>query len=140
MNAEHLQLLARWQLRNNHRWVWSGATSLILGIVIALLIVRGNAENPKVNLADSTKEMLAHAPPRVSDELNAALNYEKAFNAHIAFPGLKDDAPETNIMREGSFFDHPAVRAHITANFALYDEVEAAAKKHDADWKLDYNQ
>src|SRR5438309_1808021 len=109
-----LQSLARWRLSNAHRGFWQFLFTPVLALVFAILMLRGDAEDPHKNHIESKKALLALAPPPVPDAENAALNYNKAFAAFAKYTGPQEDDPVANLNREGAFFENPAVTTFLS--------------------------
>ncbi len=135
-----LQSLARWRLSNLHRGFWQFLFTPVLALAFAILMLRGDAEDPRKNHIESKKALLALAPPPVPDAENAALNYRKAFTAFVGFPGPWNDDPVMNLGRESAYFETPAVASFLTSNAAAYTLLEAATDQQRCNWNLDYSQ
>ena len=139
-DSTQLQSLARWRLSNAHRAFWQFLFTPVLALVFAILMLRGDAEDPRKNHIESKKALLALAPPPVPDAENAALNYRKAFKAILGYAGPQEDNPESNLGREGAYFEKPAVATFLASNAAGFTLLEAATDQQLCDWKLDYSQ
>ena len=139
-DSNALQNLARWRLSNLHRGFWQFLFTPVLALAFAILMLRGDAEDPRKNHIESKKAVLALAPPPVPDAENAALNYRKAFAAFVGFMGPWNDDPENNLGREGAYFETPAVASFLSSNAAAFTLLEAATDQQRCNWNLDYSQ
>ncbi|MCY3021381.1 MAG: hypothetical protein NTW87_20395 [Planctomycetota bacterium] len=135
--------LAAWYLRDRHRRVWRLPITVALVIFVAVLLVRGTADDPKAHLEASRAALLALAPPDVPAAENAALDYARAHKAKVAFPRAPGkqqwpDDPHVNVTKETALLDFPQVHAYLASNASAIQLLYAGAAKPRCNWGLNY--
>ncbi|MGD0092584.1 MAG: hypothetical protein ABSE73_21930 [Planctomycetota bacterium] len=134
---------AAWYLRSAHRRLWMLPLTAGLVVVVALLLLRGTAEDPAENLKASQAALLALAPPAVPKEENAAEDYALAQKAKVPYSssaalGSPRNDPSTFITKESRLFENPDVQAYVAKNAAAIQHLYAGAAKARCNWGLNY--
>ena len=147
VNARRMDQIARWSRWPWHRVFWRLLLSGGLAIVFAMLLMRGDGEDPRPNLAQSRAAVLALAKAPVPDAENAALDYVKSSAAWVSDARVKAtlppsdtklDLPDVVLYRPSAEIEKPYVQAYVLANATYLSLLEAAAQKSRCDWKRDY--
>ncbi len=131
--------MAAWYLRHSSRGAWNVLLTVALVPVICILILRGSAEDPRVNIVKSKADLLALAPPHVPDDQNAAIDYAAAQKAKARFGGKSEDDPTRNLYKPSAFFESDAAQQHVAANQKAVELILDATSKAKCDFKLDYS-
>jgi hypothetical protein len=132
--------LAAWWLSCGKRLLWVLPFNLGVLLVLAVLLLRGDAEDPNANFEKSRAALLALTPPHVPDEENARKIYELAIKAKVAYSGPDDDNPLYKVQSEGesNFFERPSVLAFWQANAKAIGLWKNGAQKERCDWNINY--
>ena len=138
-DAANARAVAAWRLRWGHRALWSLPLNAGLILVAAVLLLRGEAEDPRANYVKSLAALLALAPPPVKKEENAFEDYKLAQLAYVGFTGASDDNPFWKTNDDSKYFDDAATLALWSANATAIGHLQAGAQKERCDWGIDYS-
>jgi hypothetical protein len=130
--------LAAWHLYTDERMLWVVPLTAGLLLFLALLLVRGQAQDAQRNLAQSTADVVALNRVLPPPELNAAPDYAAAELLRVAFTGNQSEHPESNLSKSGEFFSSTAMKAFLAGNATAIAAFKAASLKPECDWNLDH--
>jgi hypothetical protein len=136
--ADPRTALAGWYLRGGLRGFWQ--LPLILGglLLLALLLLRGLAEDPHENLRVSRARLKMLQPPDVPDEENAALVIESALAARVKYTGPNEFNPEMILGRGHKTFERPEVQLYFAANANVMRQLLVAAEMEKCSFQVDF--
>lgn len=137
LTCANYKVEAAWCLRSGHRLIWSLPLTAGLMLVIAVLLLRGNTEDPKANYARSLGALMAFVSPPVPKSENANEDYKLAIKSYVAYSGPSESNPLWHTDDDSKYFDDPATLTFWSANATVIRHLQAGAQKERCDWGID---
>ncbi len=148
LDESDIPLLADWYYRPRWRMLWSLPFTVGLMVVIAALLLRSSAEDPRVNFEASKKALLALAPPPVPKEEDAWADYQLAEKAMVPWTGqdelnpselkLSEPSPLWETASENKYFEAPETQQFWAANAQAIAHLLRAAQNDRCSFGIDY--
>jgi hypothetical protein len=119
--------------------LWVPPFSAGLVFVIGLLLVRGDAEDPRENFDASTKALRALAPSPVPKEEDAWGDYQQAAAALKPWTGLDDWNPLWSYYCENKYYETAEAQAFWAANRPAIADLLRGVQKERCSFGIDYS-
>jgi hypothetical protein len=130
--------LAAWYLSAGARFLWNVPLLAGLLICLALLMLRGPAEDPQANLLATQAELESYNPSPIPPAEDAAGIYTQAAAVTVPFSGEVEDNPLYWYAYPSQALEAPQVKAHLAANANAIQLLYAAAQKDRCNWGFNY--
>ncbi len=136
--AQSNAALAAWYLCGRHRLLWNVPLTAALLVFILLMLLHGTMQDPRANLIQSRKALLASAPPKLPDTENAAVDYRLASMNAVRFLGPTEFHPGTILGKDSRLFERADIQAYLSANALALGQLCKAARLARCNWDLNY--